>query len=276
MIYITLVMYNNKMEDIPSKGTLSTFIKDYGNDKVKLIIVNNSDKSKFCELSDEAEYFVNDTAAVYMCEGKNLGLSKAYNKAFNKALSESMDTQKDFMMLLDDDTYISYDYLEMLYKAHVINGSKTKKVNVIASLVSSSGRPMSPIKSFKMKYKLSDFIINHGVYNNIICINSGMAIRLSALEMIGGFEESLFLDMIDYMLFYRLKEKELCRVLVMPKKILQSFSGRTKMSKEAARKRFMIFSKDFMRYAKLTGLSKMYTATYLMKRKMAMEIKSGK
>ena len=276
MIYITLVMYNKKIEDIPSKGTLKTFIKDYGNDKVKLFIVNNSDKRKFCELSDEAESFVNDTAAVYICEGKNLGLSKAYNKAFNKALSESTDTQKDFMMLLDDDTYITYDYLEMLYKAHVINSTKSNKVNVIASLVSSSGRPMSPIKSFKMKYKLSDFIINHGVYNNIICINSGMAIRLSALEMIGGFEESLFLDMIDYMLFYRLKEKGLCRVLVMPKKILQSFSGRTKMSREAAGKRYMIFSKDFIRYAKLTGLSKMYTATYLMKRKMAMEIKSGK
>ena len=135
---------------------------------------------------------------------------------------------------------------------------------------------MSPIKSFKMKYKLSDFVINQGVYKNIICINSGMAIRLSALEMIGGFEESLFLDMVDYMLFYRLIEKDLCRVFVMPKRIVQSFSGRTKMTKETARKRYMIFSKDFIRYAELTGLSKMYTATYLLKRKMAMEVKSGK
>ena len=90
MIYITLVMYNKKIEDIPSKGTLKTFINDYGNDKVKLFIVNNSDKRKFCELSDEAESFVNDTADVYMCEGKNLGLSKAYNSA--------VDASKNFTL----------------------------------------------------------------------------------------------------------------------------------------------------------------------------------
>ena len=51
---------------------------------------------------NELKEIVSKHGIAYICPGENIGLSKAYNKALEYALHDSVDTSKDFLMLLDE------------------------------------------------------------------------------------------------------------------------------------------------------------------------------
>ena len=272
MLYIASVIYNKRISDIASLDEIFSFSDSVGKDDIKLIVVNNSENA--AGLTSEEQEMIGSRNIKYIQNGANLGLSKAYNKAFDYAMSISSDPESDFMFLIDDDTSLTKEYISGIYTEVSKSDNLSDGVNVITGLISADGRPMSPTKGFRFTYKDSDYIVSPGVYDDICCINSGMAVRLSSLKEIGGFDESLFLDMVDYAMLYKLSEKKKCKVLVIPENIVQSFSGRDEKDKEALYRRYKIYKKDFATFCKITGRSRVYAWLHLLKRKIAIEIKS--
>lgn len=275
MLYVAIVIYNKKLSDVLSRYSAKRLLEKHGEKKTKIIVVDNSDKSFYVD-DEELNNFVATHGIVYIKNGKNLGLSKAYNKAVEYALHDSTNPKFDFLMLLDDDTDITYDYIREIYKEYKAPSRVNDGVNVITGLIESGGNPMSPVRSFTFNYHKSNCIRKPGIYDDVYCISSGMAVRLSAIEMVGGFEEALFLDMIDYTFLYNLSRHDLNRMLVINARIEQSFSGRTKQDRRLAMKRYKIYKKDFMKFCELTGKNKWYGRLHLLKRKIALEIKNRK
>ncbi len=271
MLYIAIVMYNKKMSDCLSRYSASRLLERYGSDKTRIIIVDNSEPTFDRGDENELKEIVSKHGIAYICPGENIGLSKAYNKALEYALHDSVDTSKDFLMLLDDDTSLSYEYMHELYEVYKDESSKDSDINVITGLIESGGRPMSPIYRFVFSYHEKNCITEPGVYQDASCISSGMAVRLNALEKVGGFEESLFLDMIDYTLMYRLSCHDLNNMMVINAHLQQSFSGRETKDRRQVMNRYNIYTKDFTRYCEITGKGKLYAKLHLIKRRISLE-----
>ncbi len=273
MLYITMVMYNKSMSDIMSRDITKRLLEHHGEGKAKIIIVDNSDKNYLVGQDEELRQFVSSSGIAYIRSGENVGLAKAYNKALEHALRESENPKKDFMMFLDDDSDIGYDYLREIYLQAKNPRRDTDGINVITGLISAAGKPLSPVKGYRFMFRDKDYIKTKGVYSDICCINSGMAVRLDSLEKVGGFEESLFLDMIDYTLMYNLSRHDMCKVLVIGERFEQSFSGRYNIDRRHARKRYAIYRKDFMRYCEIVGKPVIYARLNLLKRRFSIEMK---
>ncbi len=276
MLFIAMVIYNKSISDVMSRDVTKRLIEHHGEGKAKLIIIDNSDSKRYMVPDAEMSKYVAASGIAYIRMGENAGLSKAYNKALEYALRESQNPKNDYLLLLDDDSNLSYDYLRAVYLSAKDPRRETDGINVITGLIESGGRPMSPVKGYRFIFRDSDYIVNQGVFEDICCINSGTAIRLDSLEKVGGFDETLFVDMVDYVLMYNLSRHGLNRVLVLGEKFEQSFSGRTKMNRLKARERFKIYKKDFMRYCEIVGKSPAYGRLNLLKRRIAIDIKSGK
>ncbi|MCR5213310.1 MAG: glycosyltransferase [Eubacterium sp.] len=273
MLYIAMVIYNKSIHDVLSRDVTKRLIEHHGSGKAKFIIVDNSDKESFAIADDELREYVTNSGIAYIRSEKNIGLSKAYNKAIEYALRTSENPKKDFMLFVDDDSDFSYDYLRAIYLS-VRDGDRDKDgVNVITGLIESGGRPMSPVEGFRFIFRSKDYITRPGTYDDICCINSGTAIRLDSLDKIGGFDESLFVDMVDYTLMYNLSRHSLNKVLVLDQSYEQTFSGRSEMSRLSALKRFKIYSKDFMRYCQIVGKPPIYGRLHLLKRRIAIDLK---
>ena len=269
MLYIAIVMYNKKLSDVMSRYSANRLLERHGENKARIIIVDNSDK----QLNDDEELkeFISCHGIAYIHNGENLGLSKAYNQALEYALHESSYPNKDFLMLLDDDTDLTYSYMHEIYKAYKYASSLEDEINILTGLIESDGRPMSPVYNFTFSYSEKNCITSPGAYKDICCISSGMAVRLSALEKVGGFEESLFLDMIDYTLLYQMSRRDLNNVMVVDAKLEQSFSGRQKKPRRDVMNRYKIYCKDFCRYCEITRRGRLYASLHLLKRRISLE-----
>jgi GT2 family glycosyltransferase len=84
----------------------------------------------------------------------------------------------------------------------------------------------------------------------------------------GGFEERLFLDMVDYQLMDELKKNGKNRILVVPGTISQKLSGLDFSDKEASMRRFRIYYKDFKEYCRLTKKPLFYRIIIPLKRRI--------
>lgn len=104
----------------------------------------------------------------------NQYLATAYNEGATIARKQG----KKWIVLLDDDMYITQDYITQLLM-HITHPS----YQVIApKLTNQQGKLLSPTNRYGIK----------------VVFNSAMAIRLSTLEQIGGFCQRYPLDYLDY------------------------------------------------------------------------------
>lgn len=273
MLYVTIVMYNKKLSDVITRYSANKLLTRHG-EKTRIIVIDNSDRDFINEDEDSLSEFVARHGILYIKSGENIGLSRAYNKALEVALHDSSDHRNDFLMFLDDDTDLTYDYMREVYKAYRSPKINEHNINIITGLIESNGLPMSPMKKFGFIYRKSNCIRRPGVYSDICCISSGMAVRLDALVKVGGFDESLFLDMVDYTLMYNLSRHDLNKMLVVNSRIEQNFSGRQTQDKRTALRRYKIYKKDFMRYSEITGKGRLYGMLHLIKRRISLDIKT--
>ena len=274
MFYITVVLYNKELNDIASKESLIRFVEEKGHQKVEILVVDNSNPAFYKNHMDTHSDFVSIEGIAYIRNNDNCGLSKAYNLAIQHAIVADKDLSKDFMMFLDDDTPIPYEYLDGVYNAYEKIIEEGSDINVITGLISSAGLPMSPMKKYKLKFNDCDYIKEPGVYEDIICINSGMAVRVSCLEKTEGFSEELFLDMMDFLLLYNLSMHSLCKVQVLGLTFEQDFSGRRGDDKDSLIRRFDIYKKDFSKYCELTKRGSLFRNVGIIKRRIAIEHKA--
>ncbi len=179
MLYILSVVYDKQIKD--SK------IFEYKSEDVRHILFDNSEDPVLISKNTE---FAWKHDCIYYGFGYNCGLSKAYNLVIKENLKDG-----DFLMILDDDTSLDDSYVSL-----VLNRIRQSD-SLVFSPININGRDNS-IDSPKVfgdsRMLKSHSILLHDkdkeLYNSI---NNGTVVSKKAYDIIGPYDEDLFVYFTD-------------------------------------------------------------------------------
>lgn len=287
-IYIITVIYNRQISQIRSLPEFRALLEKHP--EIWLIVADNSTEEEILEKNREAA--LQENRLRYIECGGNVGLSRAYNRA----LSTIPQEEEYWVMLSDDDTKFSMEYLENgcrqiqremlrrdrernneLNRSQVKNKTeeswqKREPLRILCGVVRTRSGWMSPRSERTKEFAVSALLKEPkpGIYRDLYPINSGLFLEGSAIRQVGGYDERLFLDQVDFLMMDRLRAAGIRKVGVLPGEIRQAFSGDIgSVSVQAAKKRWHIFRKDFQRYCELSGKPFCYRV-YILERRRAM------
>lgn len=132
----------------------------------------------------------------YEAAGKNAGLAAAYNRALDIAQERGFS----WLLLLDQDSVLPPDFLELL-RSEGRKYAANDEVAAIVPIVCSGDVVISPrqVGFFGLKP------FSHaprGIQDaEMMAINSGTAVRCDFVRSIGGFNRAYWLDYLDHWLF---------------------------------------------------------------------------
>lgn len=138
-----------------------------------VVIVDDSGVSSRAEAVDYAGI----GNVVVLRNEENLGIAAALNRGVAQAGALGCD----WIITLDDDTLISKTYMDDIFRFVRTGGQST--VGLIACSREGGGIPESHDAGFKIKRTL---------------ITSGSVFELKTFQDVGGFDESLFIDLVDF------------------------------------------------------------------------------
>lgn len=233
MIYALIVIYNKSCRESNSIKDIKKYAPD-----INLIVYDNSTNdfgnSKFCK---ENNYF-------YFTQNKNVGISKAYNFI----MDHFRFNKDDYLIMLDDDTHLTLEYLEETKKLVYLH-----QYDVNLPIVKANQKIISPYNYYmncrtKMIQNPSDIIISKASG-----INSGMVINTNLFQKI-RYNENLFLDYVDYD-FMRRVHKSQGTIHIMHSIINQEFQyfNYDKTNIKGALVRFKIDMHDYQILCKETN-----------------------
>lgn len=143
----------------------------------------------------------------YVHDAENAGLARAYNAALRRAQASG----STWLVLLDQDTRLSDDYLtELLDTTEALRSAA--ELGAIVPKLWAGTRLYSPDAPFlwqiRRQFSGEQCAVNEDVTGMqaqpLTAYNSGTALRVSALEQIGGFPEDFWLDYLDHAVFQQL------------------------------------------------------------------------
>lgn len=176
------VLYNTA---IAESETIQSLVQHNNVDDVHVVICDNG---KIDQHEDVP------VAMSYRYSGKNQGLAKVYNQVLDTLQKE------DWLVLLDQDTHVTREYLEMLKEA-----IQQDDVDVIVPIIKDNDTQVSPVY---MQHNRVTRLVSSGVYDkDIMAINSASAYRVATLRQIGKFDERFPLDYLDHSTFYKLSQQ---------------------------------------------------------------------
>lgn len=123
---------------------------------------------------------------VLVLSDKNIGIAAALNRLMK--MSEKLDA--DWMISLDQDSICPQNYVSDMEKYLY----KEKKIGIVAPVIIDRNvgvvghNPQEEYKSVKT------------------CITSGAFTRLSVWKKLGGYDESMFIDSVDFEFCYRVRQ----------------------------------------------------------------------
>jgi rhamnosyltransferase len=243
MMYCVIVVYN---KDISLSPTYS-FMQKYKD--IQIIVCDNS------TIQNNNESEVLKDGNIYISMHGNMGLSKAYNAAIKVI-------QSGYIILLDDDTSLTEEYMDCVYKS--IKSNK----DIYVPIVKTENMMMSPVLCENGLIKKAESI--NDLKGNISAINSGLVIHSRVFK---GYKypEAMFLDYIDHAFMYEMNQRNK-EIEIMNISIHQNFSVE-EYNKESEKNRFKIFKKDVVYYyKKIVGKSRYYTYI-ITRRKLRLALK---
>lgn len=195
-IKIVITIYKTNLNELDVFSTLKGILTNDQN-IASQISVTLYDNSKF---SQSKKIDVGGLNIEYIHDSRNLGISTAYNYALKAAEKNG----EEWLLLLDQDTTISKEFLNELIK-RTIQLSNTRSVVAVTPKVFSNNRLISP-KIVKRNGRFKDLkdIKNEFVDKEVMAINSGTLLKVSYLNEIGGFNNNFNLDYLDHWLFNRI------------------------------------------------------------------------
>lgn len=110
----------------------------------------------------------------------NVGIAES----LNKGVSLAGELEYKYVLTLDDDTDLSFDYVSLLYKHLEVNGNTVGLVN-------------GCFNSFEYA---SDVIKKHAV------ITSGSLFKYQTFVKVGGFSNEMFIDLVDFDFCLKIKK----------------------------------------------------------------------
>jgi GT2 family glycosyltransferase len=146
----------------------------------------------------------------YVHDGQNSGLATAYNYA----LSAARRTHAAWLLLLDQDTSLSIDYLRELRELSLTHVGRTEVGAIVPKLIANE-IIYSPEANFLYQMRHQLRTVRHPIEPDVVGVqpsrisayNSGAAIRVTALEAIGGFPQEYWLDYLDHAVFHALDKR---------------------------------------------------------------------
>lgn len=247
MLYIACVVYNITINNVKSIDQFKTLVAEHNN--VKLTVLDNSTEE---EIVRNNEMLSSKSQMIYIQNGGNIGLSRAYNKVLD------ITDVDDWIMWSDDDTYFSKEYLDLLYKMVCLD----EDLLMAGIIKTNKNTILSPISRKVENGKIRA----NARFKNLYCINSGLCVKRVIYDQVGHYDEGFFIDMIDYWLFDELHKNSLDNILILPGEIHQEFSGTINQPLASKLKRFRIYAKDFNHYCDIEKRKLSYRGWILIKR----------
>lgn len=180
---VVIVLFRPNKEDIDNVNILSE--NYYG------VIIDNSETPNF------SKPFVGKMR--YKNMKSNVGIAAAHNCAIDIIINER---KSRYVVLLDQDSRYSIDYPQMI--TTVLRSIQQQVSQLVALgptiIQKETGEEYQSI-FHKNKYLTNDIIIKQDI------IASGCCIDLNGLQIIGFFDESLFIDFVDTEWCFRAKDK---------------------------------------------------------------------
>ncbi|WP_394188560.1 glycosyltransferase [Paenisporosarcina quisquiliarum] len=229
-INCVIVAYNNEIDNLDNIRPLIT-----NKINAKIIICDNSEKK---ELKIANYKFCEENYIKYIDMHGNKGLSKAYNEAIKELDNDS------WMVIFDQDTDISQDYFVELGKSL----NSYPNVNIHVPIVKSKRCQISPSQLKKYRVKSIE-LSTPGIYTGITAINSGMAIKKEVFNLVGNYNEKIFLDYLDHF-FIKEYRKHFKEIAVFNSILNQDFSDDDHSNFLRDLNRFRIYSNDFYEFCK--------------------------
>jgi GT2 family glycosyltransferase len=231
---IVVVIYEINLDDsltLQSLIRIQTLTPDFPN----VLVYDNSFENKYNEkYSENITYYRHDSA--------NTGVGGAYNYAAKLANS----INKAWLILFDQDTKINDDYLKELQSSfNTFPNEKLFCPNVLAN-----NKIISP--AYYFAYRAFSFNKpKSGILKGLNCtlINSGLAIKLSELENLEGYDTELPLDYSDHYFFFKFKKRNRNFVAINCEN-LHSLSSNSDQTFETVYSRFKKYCISTFIYAK--------------------------
>lgn len=191
-IFIVIVLYKTKLEESNTMISLQECIAQ----NISILVFDNSPIPQY----DRSDFVFNKFNIHYYHDPNNPGLSTAYNYALHLA----KEANYNWLMLLDQDTIITKDYINEIQSLN-FNELSDKVVAIIPRVVSSiDNKIIAPVKVFVGAVFRPVSLCSGDVTEKISGINSGTMLRISYLNSIGGFSKNYSLDMLDHWYFRKI------------------------------------------------------------------------
>jgi GT2 family glycosyltransferase len=168
--------------------------------RLSLILYDNSPQAHECNL--QANFPIE-----YIHDASNGGLASAYNVALRRAESDG----REWLLLLDQDTSPTREFLFELLEAATALHATTEVAAIVPKLVV-HGIIHSPATQFIVQMRRQFRPPQKPIAQDVVGVlqqplsayNSGSTIRVSALRSIGGFPPEFWLDFLDHAVFHAL------------------------------------------------------------------------
>jgi len=143
----------------------------------------------------------------YKHDPGNGGLVSAYNYALQRA----QEMGSEWLLLLDQDTVLTLEFLEELTACAKALHTRSEMASIVPKLLA-NGRLASPSAHFldqmRRQFKRSGHAVDQQAVGEqhlrLSAYNSGATLRVSALRAIGGFPQEFWLDYLDHAVFHLL------------------------------------------------------------------------
>jgi GT2 family glycosyltransferase len=195
-ILAILVLYKMSFSASPSFRALQSALREDSQlaALIDLLVVDNT---------PDAQSLPAEFAAHYLHDGQNPGLAARYNLALQRAAIQG----HAWLLLLDQDTELTLEYLQELM-ALSQQLAVNQEIVAIAPKLITSGRLLSPHLPPYLKSQYPLDLSTYGVYGGLLRVfNSGALVRVSALQAIGGFPVTYPLDYLDHATFAQLQKR---------------------------------------------------------------------
>lgn len=169
-----IVLYNPEIGRL--RENVSAISPQVGN----VIIIDNGSKN-----TDDIAMLLADYGNIrYIRNAENCGIARALNQIIDKA----EELGASWVLSLDQDTVCEPDIIERY-------ADMAKRAKDDVAIITSKYKDRSVEVDFGIsgEYEKVSFCITSGAFNNIRCIKA-----------VGGFDEKLFIDMVDYDICYAL------------------------------------------------------------------------
>jgi GT2 family glycosyltransferase len=204
-ILSVIVLYNCELAQSKSFASLLEILKTNPEPAkyFSLLLYDNSPQPQSHMVS--ADFPVH-----YIHDPSNGGLASAYNVALDRAESE----EREWLLLLDQDTSLTTEFILELIETTTNLHAQTQVAAVVPKL-RVNGRIDSPVADFlalvRQQFSPPEPAMNEDLvgiqHQRLSAYNSGSTLRVSALRSAGGFPAEFWLDFLDHVVFHALSSR---------------------------------------------------------------------